>query len=113
MTERWAVAYAAAAVAECPNGPRTTTAGFEAQPCVMERLKRKFGAPSSQNTVNWNGALGGNRGSISAQWRKADFFADYASLVQTHGVQAQGLSGGIGFLNIGTDLGQQVLQPAR
>jgi hypothetical protein len=91
---------------------RFNTTGFEAQPRVMELLKRKFGAPSSQEAVAWNNALGGSRESISAQWRKAGFFADYASVVQTQGVQPQGLSGGIGFLNIGTDLGQQALQPA-
>jgi len=49
---------------------------------------------------------------ISAQWHKPDFFADYSSVVRTQAMRAQGLSGGIGFLNIGNDLGQQVLQPA-
>lgn len=91
---------------------RFNTTGFEAQPRVMELLKRKFGSPTSQKAVAWNNALGGSRESVSAQWRKADFFADYSSVVQTQGVQTQGLSGGIGFLNIGNDLGQKVLQPA-
>ena len=86
---------------------RFNTTGFEAQPRVMELLKRKFGSPGSQKAVAWNNDLGGSRESISAQWRKPDFFADYSSVAQ-----AQGLSGGIGFLNIGNDLGRQVLQPA-
>lgn len=91
---------------------RFNTTGFEAQPRVMELLKRKFGSPTSQNAVACNNALGGSRESVSAQWRKADFFADYSSVVQTQGAQTQGLSGGIGLLDIGNDLGQKVLQPA-
>lgn len=91
---------------------RFNTTGFEAQPRVMELLKRKFGSPSSQKAVTWNNDLGGNRDSISAQWRKPDFFADYSSVVQSQPMRAQGLSGGIGFLSIGNDVGQQVLQPA-
>jgi hypothetical protein len=62
--------------------------------------------------VTWNNDLGGSRDSISAQWRKPDFFADYSSVVQLQPMRAQGLSGGIGFLSIGNDEGQQVLQPA-
>jgi len=91
---------------------RFNTMGFEAEPRVMELLKRKFGSPGSQKAVTWNNDLGGSRDSISAQWRKPDFFADYSSVVQTQAMRAQGLSGGIGFLNIGNDLGRQVLQPA-
>ncbi|WP_162604213.1 hypothetical protein [Xanthomonas arboricola] len=91
---------------------RFNTTGFEAQQRVMELLKRKFGSPGSQKAVTWNNDLGGSRESISAQWRTPDFFADYSSVVQTQAMQAQGLSGGIGFLNIGNNLGQQVLQPA-
>ncbi|WP_137189523.1 hypothetical protein [Stenotrophomonas rhizophila] len=91
---------------------RFNTTGFEAEPRVMELLKRKFGSPGSQRAVTWNNDLGGSRDSISAQWRKPDFFADYSSVVQTQAMRAQGLSGGIGFLNIGNELGQQVLQPA-
>lgn len=101
------------------NGPvialRFNTAGFEAQPRVMELLKRKFGSPGSpgsQKAVTWNNDLGGSRDSISAQWHKPDFFADYSSVVKTQAMRAQGLSGGIGFLNIGNDQGQQVLQLA-
>lgn len=86
------------------------TTGFEAQPRVMELLKRKFGSPDSQKTVTWNNGLGGSRDSISAQWRAADFFADYSSVVQNPALQSQGLSGGIGFLSIGNGLGQQVMQ---
>lgn len=91
---------------------RFNTTGFEAQPRVMELLKRKFGSPSAQKAVAWNNDLGGSRESISAQWRKPDFFADYSSVVQSQAMRAQGLSGGIGFLSIGNDLGQEVLQPA-
>lgn len=91
---------------------RFNTTGFEAQPRVMELLKRKFGSPSAEKAVTWNNDLGGSRESISAQWRKPDFFADYSSVVQSQPMRAQGLSGGIGFLSIGNDLGRQVLQPA-
>lgn len=91
---------------------RFNTTGFEAQARVMELLKRKFGSPGSEKAVTWNNDLGASRDSISAQWRKPDFFADYSSVVRTQAVRAQGLSGGIGSLNIGNDLGQQVLQPA-
>ncbi|ROQ46181.1 hypothetical protein EDF77_1087 [Stenotrophomonas maltophilia] len=91
---------------------RFNTSGFEAEPRVMELLKRKFGSPGSQKAVTWNNDLGGSRESISAQWRAPDFFADYSSVVQAQAMRAQGLSGGIGFLNIGNDLGKQVLQPA-
>lgn len=86
---------------------RFNTTGFEAEPRVMELLKRKFGSPGSQKSVAWNNDLGGGRESISAQWQKPDFFADYSSVVQAHG-----LSGGIGSLSIGNELGRQVLQPA-
>lgn len=85
---------------------RFNTTGFEAQQRVMELLKRKFGPPNSQKATAWNNDLGGSRESISAEWRKADFFADYSSVVQ-----AQGLSGGTGFLSIGNDLGWQTLKP--
>ena len=91
---------------------RFNTNGFEAEPRVMELLKRKFGSPSAQRAVTWNNNLGGSRDSISAQWRKPDFFADYSSVVQTQPMRAQGLAGGIGFLDIGNGPGQQVLQPA-
>lgn len=91
---------------------RFNTTGFEAEQRVMELLKRKFGQPGSQKAVTWTNDLGGSRDSISAQWRKPDFFADYSSVVQGQLMRPQGLSGGIGFLNIGNDLGQQVLQPA-
>lgn len=91
---------------------RFNTTGFEAEPRVMELLKRKFGSPSSQKAVTWTNDLGGSRDSISAQWRKADFFADYSSVAQGQPMRPQGLTGGIGLLNIGNDLGQQVLQPA-
>ena len=85
---------------------RFNTTGFEAQQRVMELLKRKFGPPDSQKAIAWNNDLGGSRESISAQWRKADFFAEYSSVAQ-----AQGLSGGTGFLSIGNDLGWQTLKP--
>ncbi len=81
------------------------TTGFEAEPRVMELLKRKFGAPSSQKAVAWNNDLGGSRESITAQWRAADFFADYSSVVQS-----QGLSGGIGHLSIGNGQGQNAMR---
>ncbi|MDR6215409.1 hypothetical protein [Paracidovorax wautersii] len=59
-----------------------------------------------------NNGLGGSRESISAQWRIPDLFADYSSVVPPQATRAQGLSGGIGSLSIGNDLGQQVLRPA-
>lgn len=86
---------------------RFNTTGFEAQPRVMELLKRKFGSPVSQEAVAWNNDQGGSRESISAQWRKPDFFVDYSSVARAHG-----LAGGIGSLSIGNDRGKQVLQPA-
>lgn len=85
---------------------RFNTTGFEAQQRVMELLERKFGPPNSQKAIAWNNDLGGSRESISAQWRKPDFFAEYSSVVQ-----AQGLSGGMGFLNIGNDVGWQAFKP--
>lgn len=91
---------------------RFNTTGFEAQSRVMELLKRKFGSPVSQKVVTWNNGLGGSRESISAQWRTPNFFADYSSVVPPQATRAQGLSGGIGSLSIGNDLGQQVLRPA-
>lgn len=90
---------------------RFNTTGFEAQSRVMELLTRKFGLPSSQKNVTWNNDLGGSRDSITAQWRTRDFFADYSSVVPQQATRVQGLSGGIGSLIIGNDLGQQVLQP--
>lgn len=89
---------------------RFNTNGFEAQPRVMELLSRKFGSPSSQKAVSWHNDLGGSRESITAQWRSRDFFADYSSVVQQQATRVQGLSGGIGSLSIGNDLGQKVLQ---
>lgn len=90
---------------------RFNTTGFEAQQRVMELLRRKFGPPTSQKAIAWNNDLGGSRESISAQWRKPDFFADYSSVVQAPGLQAQGLSGGTGFLSVGNDLGWQTFNP--
>ncbi|MEP6907014.1 MAG: hypothetical protein ABI858_03390 [Pseudoxanthomonas sp.] len=81
------------------------TTGFEAQSRVMELLKHKFGSPGSEETKAWGNKWGGNRDSISAQWRKPDLFVDYSSVVKT-----EGLSGGMGSLNIGNDLGRQVLE---
>lgn len=43
---------------------RFNTTGFEAQPRVMQLLKRKFGSPGSQKAVTWNSDLGGSRGGL-------------------------------------------------
>lgn len=89
-------------------GLHFSTAGFEAQSRVMELLERKFGTPDTQTTSQWNERWGGNRDSIIAKWHRPGLFVDYVCVVQAHG-----LSGGIGSLDIGNEQGQEAMETTR